>query len=141
MASRGVPPADALLHLATIGPLGQAAIVRRDGPVQQQRRKSGITDSLESPALSKNVHAVTSTRKSRGPAAQTRPAGTHHAPFGQRIYAFQLCRKAASLAETSARNIGWRSIDGEYLLAGTSRPSASAMARTWCGPAPQQMPT
>ncbi len=42
----------------------------------------------------------------------------------------QLCRKAASLAATSARNMGCRSIDGEYLLAGTSRPSASAMART-----------
>ena len=26
-------------------------------------------------------------------------------------------------------------------LAGTVRPRASAMARTWCGPAPQQMPT
>ena len=25
-------------------------------------------------------------------------------------------------------------------LAGTSRPRASAIARTWCGPAPQQMP-
>ena len=58
----------------------------------------------------------------------------------KRVQAFQLCRKAASLAETSARNIGWRSIDGEYRLAGTSRPSASAIARTWCGPAPQQMP-
>ena len=38
------------------------------------------------------------------------------------------------MAATSARNIGCRSIDGEYLLAGTTRPSASAMARTWCGP-------
>ena len=45
-------------------------------------------------------------------------------------HAVQVCRKAASLAATSARNIGCRSIDGEYLLAGTSRPSASAMART-----------
>ena len=53
----------------------------------------------------------------------------------------QVCRKAASFAEMSARNMGCRSIDGEYLPAGTSRPSASAMARTWCGPAPQQMPT
>ena len=45
-------------------------------------------------------------------------------------HAVQLCRKAASLAATSARNMGCRSIDGEYLLAGTSRPRASAMART-----------
>jgi len=53
--------------------------------------------------------------------------GCHHGPFGQKdCQAFQLCRKAASLAETSARNIGWGSIDGEYRLAGTSRPSASA---------------
>ena len=35
-------------------------------------------------------------------------------------YALQLCRKAASLAAMSARNIGCSSIDGEYLLAGTS---------------------
>jgi len=31
------------------------------------------------------------------------------------------------------------SIGGEYLLAGNSPPSAPAIARTWCGPAPQQM--
>ena len=49
---------------------------------------------------------------------------------GSRRQVVQLCRKAASLAATSARNMGCRSIDGEYLLAGTSRPSASAMART-----------
>ena len=60
--------------------------------------------------------------------------------FGQG-QAFQVDKKAVSLAETSARNIGWSSIDGEYRLAGTSRPRASAIARTWCGPAPQQMPT
>src|ERR1039458_6455067 len=54
--------------------------------------------------------------------------------------AFQVSRNAASLAETSARNMGCSSIDGEYLLAGTVRPSASAMARTWCGPPPQQTP-
>src|ERR1019366_3003118 len=43
--------------------------------------------------------------------------------------AFQVSRNAASLAETSARNMGCSSIDGEYLLAGTVRPSASAMVR------------
>jgi hypothetical protein len=55
--------------------------------------------------------------------------------------AFQSSRKPASLVMTAPRNIGCSSSAGEYLLAGTSRPSASAMARTWCGPAPQQMPT
>jgi hypothetical protein len=42
----------------------------------------------------------------------------------------QMGRNAASLAEMSARNIGCKFIEGEYLLAGTSRPSASAIART-----------
>jgi hypothetical protein len=56
-------------------------------------------------------------------------------------HAFQELRNVASFVETSAPNIGCRSSDGEYLLAGTSRPSASAIARMWCGPAPQQMPT
>jgi len=45
-------------------------------------------------------------------------------------HAFQVLRNMASFAETSARNMGCRFIDGEYLLAGTSRPSASAIART-----------
>jgi hypothetical protein len=45
-------------------------------------------------------------------------------------HAFQVLRNMASLAETCSRNMGCRSIDGEYLLAGTSRPSASAIART-----------
>ena len=31
-------------------------------------------------------------------------------------------------------------MSGEYRLAGVSRPSASAIARTWCGAPPQQMP-
>ena len=35
---------------------------------------------------------------------------------------------------------GWSSMAGEYRLAGVSRPSASAIARTWCGAPPQQMP-
>src|SRR5690348_1893037 len=43
-------------------------------------------------------------------------------------HAFQALRNMASLAETCSRNMGCRSIDGEYLLAGTSRPSASAIA-------------
>ena len=55
--------------------------------------------------------------------------------------AFQPAAKLASRAVTASRYMGWSSSAGEYLLAGTSRPSASAMARTWCGPAPQQMPT
>jgi hypothetical protein len=38
-------------------------------------------------------------------------------------YAFQACRNAASLAETSALNMECKAIDGEYLLAGTSQPS------------------
>jgi len=45
-------------------------------------------------------------------------------------HAFQVLRNMASFAETCSRNMGCRSIDGEYLLAGTSRPSASAIART-----------
>jgi len=45
-------------------------------------------------------------------------------------HAFQVLRNMASLAETCSRNMGCRSIDCEYLLAGTSRPSASAIART-----------
>ena len=57
-----------------------------------------------------------------------------HGPWSPWLYADQECRKAASSAATSARNIGCSSIAGEYRLAGTSRPSASAMARTWCGP-------
>ena len=31
--------------------------------------------------------------------------------------------------------------DGEYRLAGVTRPTASAIARTWCGAPPQQIPT
>ena len=65
---------------------------------------------------------------------QYRQSRADHSPRCRLIYstghAVQLCRKAASLAATSARNMGCRSIDGEYLLAGTSRPRASAMART-----------
>jgi hypothetical protein len=53
--------------------------------------------------------------------------GTYRDAVG---HAFQMLRNMASFAETSARNMGCRFIDGEYLLAGTSRPSASAIART-----------
>ena len=74
-------------------------------------------------------------------AAQQQAAREPRPVRSQDRYASQLCRKAAFRAARSARNIGCSSIDGEYRLAGTSRPRASAMARTWCGPAPQQMPT
>jgi Flp pilus assembly protein TadD len=67
------------------------------------------------------------TGRPQSPTGLNRPEPAESASCRQ---AFQLDRKAASLAEISDRNIGCSSIDGEYLLAGTSRPSASAMART-----------
>jgi hypothetical protein len=63
------------------------------------------------------------------PGGTGRPGGLPRRQ-GQARQPVQECRKAASLAEMSARNIGCKSMDGEYLLAGTSRPSASAIART-----------
>src|SRR5262249_14953841 len=56
-------------------------------------------------------------------------------------HALQELRNAASFAETLALSMGCRFIDGEYLLAGTSRPSASAIVWTWYGLALQQMLT
>ena len=53
----------------------------------------------------------------------------------------EACKILAGHGAAVVPRTGCRSMDGEYLLAGTVRPSASAMARTWCGPAPQQMPT
>src|SRR5256885_14625448 len=53
---------------------------------------------------------------------------------------FQSTRNSFSFSSTFAPIIGCSSMAGEYRLAGTVRPSASAMARTYCGPPPQQIP-
>src|ERR1700722_12595741 len=50
---------------------------------------------------------------------------------------FQAARTFASTAEPATPRMGCKSIAGAYLLAGTSRPRASAMVRTWCGAPPR----
>src|ERR1700733_3269285 len=52
----------------------------------------------------------------------------------------QAARTFASTAAPATPRMGCSSMAGAYLLAGTSRPSASAIARTWCGAPPQQAP-
>ena len=53
---------------------------------------------------------------------------------------FQAARTFASVAAPATPRMGCSSMAGAYLLAGTFRPSASAMARTWCGAPPQHTP-
>ncbi len=72
--------------------------------------------------------ATGAPRQRRAGLATAWPPGASWAP--ELRYALHVSRNAESLAVTSARYIGCRSMDGEYLLAGTVRPSASAMART-----------
>ena len=74
-------------------------------------------------------------RRGRGrvPPGHTDPDATTLAGSprkGSCVQAFQSSMNFWSLGTTASRNIGCRSIAGEYLPAGTVRPRASAMART-----------
>src|SRR5215469_18307378 len=121
-----------------LGPIRAVALER----LRRRRAGGGGVPELEQVVIPSNLRA--NTAPASGIPAQAVPGARLAAGHASRrvstfvevsratagLHAFQELRKVASLVDTVARNIGCRSIDGEYLLAGTSRPSASAIART-----------